>query len=95
MDCSDCINFNGTCTIEEHCFEGSKWEPLKKPPTSGKSGSVPGYIASCPFCGCAANEPTNESSGRPVWEITCSQFCVTMKRGSRKEVIKCWNERAT
>lgn len=49
----------------------------------------------CPFCGAGVNEPINETPGkRPTWAISCTQFCITMRRGSRKQVVTDWNTRA-
>jgi len=50
-------------------------------------------LKACPFCGGAASDPTNESKGRPVWIISCYQFCISMRRNSKSEVIECWNTR--
>jgi hypothetical protein len=50
----------------------------------------------CPFCGSPASQPDCLKSGgsRPVWEISCPMFCVGMRRRSKQEVVKCWNQRA-
>lgn len=52
----------------------------------------------CPFCGANPNlpelmRPKNGRTARPSWEIGCSQFCISMRRGSRRESIACWNKR--
>lgn len=51
----------------------------------------------CPFCGCPANQPEKEKHDtgvhRPVWSITCSLYCVSMKRKSKASVIFDWNTR--
>ena len=52
----------------------------------------------CPFCGAAASPPSKRKLGvgkanRPLWEVECTQFCVSMCRGSRKDVVSGWNKR--
>ncbi len=49
----------------------------------------------CPFCGAHAKEPWNMSSPaqRPLWQITCSQYCVSMSCNTKKDVIADWNTR--
>lgn len=49
----------------------------------------------CPFCGREPHPAERESpKGRPIWIIRCGQFCFSMRRGSKKEVISDWNTRA-
>lgn len=51
-------------------------------------------LKKCPFCGAVATSPRKISSkGRPVWEVSCNWFCVTMRRGSKKQAIADWNKR--
>lgn len=62
--------------------------------------AVQAELLPCPFCGATANlpdlhKPKNGRTQRPVWEISCSQFCVSMIRGSKKTVIEDWNRRAS
>lgn len=50
----------------------------------------------CPFCGGDATKPYNEQAGtsrKPVWEIGCSLFCVSMRRGTKKGICEDWNQR--
>lgn len=48
----------------------------------------------CPFCGHPASEPHKlNPTGKPTWQINCGEFCISMRRGSRKEVIQDWNTR--
>lgn len=42
----------------------------------------------CPFCGCPADKPQKRyPTGRPIWEISCSLFCVGMKREKKSLLI--------
>jgi|GEM_PF-2564782 len=53
-------------------------------------------LLSCPFCGMPAVGPEleNPGKGRPNWKIRCNQYCVSMRRGSKNEVVADWNTRA-
>ncbi len=52
-------------------------------------------LKACPFCGSPAHKPFNETPNRhPVWVISCSLFCVRMRRGTMREAIADWNHRA-
>jgi hypothetical protein len=48
----------------------------------------------CPLCGSNANAPDNVSTGRPVWEVECSQYCFSLRRTMKQEAIRAWNTRA-
>ena len=51
-------------------------------------------LLDCPFCGSSASVPRKDSErGRAIWAISCNQWCVTMRRGTRKAVINDWNKR--
>ena len=51
-------------------------------------------LLECPFCGCPANQPVNETPWkRPTWEISCTQYCFSMRRDTKKAVIESWNRR--
>jgi len=51
-------------------------------------------LLSCPFCGHPAQSPEKENAtGRAVWMIRCSVYCVSMRRGTKKEVVNDWNTR--
>lgn len=51
-------------------------------------------LKNCPFCGMSPKEPEKRpQSGRPIWDITCKLYCITMTRTSKKEVIQDWNKR--
>lgn len=54
-------------------------------------------LLACPFCGGPARGPDNENAdgGKPIWAIHCYQFCIKMRRGSKREVIADWNKRAS
>lgn len=57
----------------------------------------PVALKECPFCGADPSQPENTAgiSQRPRWEISCSQFCVSMFRDSKKQVVADWNKRAS
>lgn len=50
----------------------------------------------CPFCGGDPQQPETitKPPKHPIWEISCSQMCFSMRRGTRKEVVQGWNKRA-
>lgn len=51
-------------------------------------------LRACPFCAAPANTPENIRPGkRPIWEIGCPQYCFSMKRATKKQVIEDWNTR--
>lgn len=48
----------------------------------------------CPFCGARAVQPFKISqTGRPIWETGCVNYCVFMRRDSKKQLILDWNTR--
>ena len=50
----------------------------------------------CPFCGMPAQQPYNKFEGktkRPLWIIHCSDYCVSMCRNKKSDVIDDWNKR--
>lgn len=53
----------------------------------------------CPICGAKASEPEKinrpPTKGRPIWETGCVNYCIFMKRGSKKELIESWNTRTS
>jgi hypothetical protein len=50
----------------------------------------------CPFCGGPAQKPDNDAKAaqRPRWSISCYQYCFSIHRKTREEVIAAWNTRA-
>ena len=49
----------------------------------------------CPFCGSKGIQPENikTRSGRPCWQIGCSNFCFFFTRSTKKQCILDWNKR--
>lgn len=86
QNCSYSID-NSKCVIDD-VLRGN---PIASHAVLGEVGE----LLPCPFCGSNVYEARKVNlRGRPSWEIQCKQFCISMIRGSKKEVIEDWNSRA-
>ncbi|MGD2065584.1 MAG: hypothetical protein PVI43_00255 [Candidatus Bathyarchaeota archaeon] len=61
----------------------------------GRAASELTCLLPCPFCGAPAAPAVNETpTKRPTWRIGCINYCVSMRRGTKRDVIADWNTRA-